>query len=123
MRRDAGDDYVRTARDLERWLLWDSEARLSGGDAGSITTWGVSLQIAAGLKYGKELAAELAAMQVRVSSAGREQFGAWREGTHDDLVLAVALACWGIKKVYPEGRGLEREEAAGDLGRRGLESA
>jgi hypothetical protein len=25
---------------------------------------------------------------------GHDQHGAWREGTHDDLVLAVALACW-----------------------------
>ncbi len=63
------------------------------------------LQIAAGLKYGAELAAEMAAMQVKVTSAGREQFGAWREGTHDDLVFAVALACWGSKKAYPGGAG------------------
>jgi len=56
------------------------------------------LQIAAGLKYGPALAEEMAAMEVKVTSAGREQFGAWREGTHDDLVFAVALACWGSKK-------------------------
>jgi hypothetical protein len=67
------------------------------------------LQIAAGLKYGPALAEEMAAMEVKVTSAGREQFGAWREGTHDDLVFAVALACWGSKKggletVGPVGR-------------------
>jgi hypothetical protein len=28
------------------------------------------------------------------------QFGAWREGEHDDLVFALALACWGAKKRY-----------------------
>ena len=39
----------------------------------------------------------------KVSSAGREQYGAWREGTHDDLVFAVALACWGARKIYPGG--------------------
>src|SRR5580700_2143966 len=61
------------------------------------------LQIAAGLKYGAALAAEMAAMEVKVTSAGREQFGAWREGTHDDLVFAVALACWGSKKVHSNG--------------------
>jgi hypothetical protein len=33
-------------------------------------------------------------MRVRVSVRAREQFGAWREGTHDDLVLAAGLACW-----------------------------
>jgi len=70
------------------------------------------LQIAAGLKYGAALAAEMAAMEVKVTSAGREQFGAWREGTHDDLVFAVALACWGSKKA-----GLE---AVGEVGVRRL---
>jgi hypothetical protein len=25
--------------------------------------------------------------------AGRDTYGAWREGAHDDLVLSVALAC------------------------------
>ena len=70
------------------------------------------LQIAAGLKYGAALAAEMAAMEVKVTSAGREQFGAWREGTHDDLVFAVALACWGSKRA-----GLE---AVGEVGLRRL---
>ena len=56
------------------------------------------LQIAGGLKHGAALTAEMAEMRVKVSGPGREQFGAWREGTHDDLVLAVALACWGARK-------------------------
>jgi hypothetical protein len=33
---------------------------------------------------------------VRTTAAGHEQFGVWREGQHDDLVFAVALACWGL---------------------------
>jgi len=41
---------------------------------------------------------ELGAMQVRRSPKGHESFGAWREGTHDDLVLAVALAVWKARK-------------------------
>jgi len=45
---------------------------------------------------------EMAEMEVRVSAAGTEQFGAWREGEHDDLVLAVALACWGMQDRYPD---------------------
>lgn len=56
------------------------------------------LQISGGLPYGAALAAEMAEMRVKVSGAGREQFGAWREGTHDDLVFAVALACWAAGK-------------------------
>ena len=59
------------------------------------------LQIAAGLKHGPDLVAELAGMRVKVGCEGREQFGAWREGTHDDLVFAVALAYWAARKMYP----------------------
>jgi hypothetical protein len=60
------------------------------------------LKIAAALEHGPTLVNELADMRVKVTAAGNEQYEAWREGTHDDLVLAVALACWGLKKVYPE---------------------
>ena len=40
-------------------------------------------------------------MQVRISPSGNEQMAAWREGTHDDLVFAVALACWNAQNAYP----------------------
>jgi hypothetical protein len=60
-----------------------------------------ALQIAAGMKHGPDLVAEMRAMRVRVGGGGREKYGAWREGTHDDLVLAVALGCWAARKVYP----------------------
>jgi hypothetical protein len=59
------------------------------------------LQIAAGMPYVPELMQEMADMRVKISAAGNEQFGAWRDGSHDDLVFAVALACWGAKKAYP----------------------
>lgn len=60
------------------------------------------LQIAAGLRHAETLATEMAGMRARTTHTGHEQYGAWREGQHDDLVFAVALACWGLKKVYPE---------------------
>ena len=44
-------------------------------------------------------------VEVKVSAAGNEQYAAWREGTHDDLVFAVALACWALRKRYPRRRG------------------
>ena len=61
------------------------------------------LQIAKGLKEGPALAREMSGMRVRVRDGGREQFGA-REGEHDDLVLAVALACWAERKGAVGGR-------------------
>jgi len=61
------------------------------------------LQIAKGLKFGPVLAREMAEMRVKITPSGNEQYGAWREGEHDDLVLAVALACWGVRKAWPGG--------------------
>lgn len=40
---------------------------------------------------------ELMGMRVKVSAAGRDSYGSRREGEHDDLVLAVAMACWRAK--------------------------
>jgi hypothetical protein len=61
-----------------------------------------ALRIAAGLEHAPALVAELREMQVKVTPAGHEQYGAWREGKHDDLVFAVALACWAAKKAHPK---------------------
>ena len=64
------------------------------------------LQIAAGMEFGPELVKEMMSMQVKITLSGYEQFaaagGGWRrDGTHDDLVLAVALAYWNAQKIYP----------------------
>ena len=56
------------------------------------------LQIAKRIPYRDELMGEMSAMRVKVTTAGHEQYGAWREGSHDDLVFAVSLACWGAGK-------------------------
>jgi hypothetical protein len=56
-----------------------------------------AVRIAAGLRHATTLATELREMRVKVTLDAREKFEAWREGAHDDLVLAVALACWRAK--------------------------
>jgi hypothetical protein len=35
---------------------------------------------------------------VKITPATNEVFGAWREGQHDDLVLAVAIAVWQAER-------------------------
>jgi hypothetical protein len=65
-----------------------------------------ALRIAGSLELGPTFVEELQAMEVRISPSGREQYAAWRSGTHDDLVFAVALACWAAREVCP----VKREE-------------
>jgi hypothetical protein len=44
---------------------------------------------------------EMENFKAKVSLAQAEESGAWREGAHDDLVLAVALAAWMGEKGLP----------------------
>ncbi len=83
------NEYLLIPNDFrERDLIIGMEVALQRG----------GLKIAAGLAYGETLVREMESMEVRVTAAGHEQFGAWREGTHDDLVFGVALACWCARK-------------------------
>lgn len=51
------------------------------------------LRIAPGLEHASTLVDELKNYRVKISAAGHDSYDA-REGAHDDLVLAVALAVW-----------------------------
>jgi hypothetical protein len=53
------------------------------------------------LPFAKELDRELADFQTRITPAAHEQYGVWREGQHDDLVLAVAIAAWLAERAPP----------------------
>jgi hypothetical protein len=37
-------------------------------------------------------------------TTGHDSYGQWREGQHDDLVLAVALAAWWAETRHGVGR-------------------
>lgn len=47
---------------------------------------------------------ELSNFQIKITDKANETFGCWREGTHDDLVLAVALLCWQATWPVPESQ-------------------
>jgi hypothetical protein len=64
------------------------------------------LQIARGLADAATLVRELQNFQVKLTAAANETFGVWREGQHDDLVLAVALACWWAERHPPAHEGM-----------------
>jgi hypothetical protein len=52
------------------------------------------LQVAPTPVEAPTLVRELLNFQVKVTRAAHEKFGSRRDGQHDDLVLAVALAVW-----------------------------
>lgn len=52
------------------------------------------LKVSPALPLAETLATELSNFRVKISKANNEQFGSWRDGEHDDLVLAVALSVW-----------------------------
>ena len=57
------------------------------------------LKIAAGLAEAPALTGELLGFQVKITAAAHDVYGAWREGQHDDLVLALALPLWYAERV------------------------
>jgi hypothetical protein len=66
------------------------------------------LKCALGLPFGKEFIEELLVFQLRLNRrTGRASYGSGSGSVHDDLVLAVALACWygeqssGARKLNP----------------------
>jgi len=67
------------------------------------------LKIAESLELAETLSRELQNFTVNITDAADDVYGAWREGTHDDLVLAVALAVW--KANQPIFRGLPEQHS------------
>jgi hypothetical protein len=60
------------------------------------------LKIAGSLELAQTLKAELLNFKVDINlKTTHDSYEAWREGDHDDLVLAAALAAWGASKVPP----------------------
>jgi len=67
------------------------------------------LQIAKGLELGETLREELYNFGLKVNVATTNiSYEAWREGEHDDLVLAAALAAWGTDRKRRGGRVFAR---------------
>jgi hypothetical protein len=59
------------------------------------------LKVADALPEAATLVQELMTFQVKITPSANEIFGVWREGQHDDLVLAVAVACWMAERHQP----------------------
>lgn len=73
-----------------------------------------TLRLSNRLLFAQEFVEEMRAMETRTTRSGHEQYGAWRTGTHDDLVFAVALASWAENLIHPSKKNeywLDRREA------------
>jgi hypothetical protein len=62
-----------------------------------------TLKVAASLPEANTLVRELENFQVKITDAANDVYGAWRTGTHDDLVLATALALWSAANKKTSG--------------------
>lgn len=61
------------------------------------------LRIASALPAAATLTSELETFQMKITLAANDTYGAWREGTNDDTVLATALAAWYGENEGPVG--------------------
>jgi hypothetical protein len=75
-----GDDLHVPKRDL----ITSTQVTLQAG----------RLKIAESLAEAATLVKELLEFRVRMTAAANDTYGAWREGQHDDLLLALAMAVW-----------------------------
>jgi len=63
--------------------------------AAQVLLQGRRLKIAQGLALATTLTDEMRNFKVKIDPrTANDSYSAWREGQHDDLVLAAALACW-----------------------------
>ncbi len=67
-----------------------------------------TLRIPRGLPGAGELVKEMLGMRMSITLNRHETYGAWREGDHDDLVLALALAVWKANLPNPPFHGQTR---------------
>ena len=76
------------------------------------------LKIADAIPDARVLVEDLLAYRVKITANAHDVYEPWREGAHDDLLLAVALACWygrtyvvpaAARVISPFMRSYERE--------------
>lgn len=61
------------------------------------------LRVAPGLKDAATLTDEMQNFKYKLTATAHDVYGVWREGKHDDLVLAVALPLWYAEHGYSPG--------------------
>lgn len=81
-------------QDPDNWRDWSVPKRDLVGALQVLFQSG-RLKVAAGLPLAATFTKELLNFKMKINlQTGHDSYEAWREGQHDDLVLAVALAVW-----------------------------
>ena len=61
------------------------------------------LKVASDLRFGPVLAEELQNFKVKIDiKTAHDSYGSWREGSHDDLILATAIGLWTAENRYAQ---------------------
>lgn len=68
-----------------------------------------TLKTAAGLDLADTFVEEMMNFKFKAPSLSADDFEAWREGTHDDLVFAVAIAVWRGARYVPANNKATKE--------------
>jgi hypothetical protein len=78
------------------------------------------LRVASRLLDAPTLGRELARFQSKAPLSGNDAMSEWREGSHDDLVFAVAVACWQAEREAEEDERPEVSFIPPDIGEEGM---
>lgn len=82
----------------DRWnssstaAYWVPKADLVGAVQSALSS--ERIKVSGQLPLAGTLKKELLNFKIKITQAGNDIYGAWRDGQHDDIVLAVALAVW-----------------------------
>ena len=68
------------------------------------------LKLAQALEHTAALQEELKVFQVKVTKAGNDSYEAWRDKDHDDLVLALAIACWYAERFVESADEIQKRQ-------------
>lgn len=60
-----------------------------------------SIRVAASLELAPVLSRELQHFTAKITQNARDTYEAWCDGEHDDIVLAMAMAAWYVRRYFP----------------------
>jgi hypothetical protein len=107
---------LQTTSGWERWHPWHHVPKRELVGVAQAALQRRKLRVAAGLPEAATLTEELRNFEVRITASANAVYS-HRDGEHDDLLLAAALALWGARQRTPS-RALFASDGIGGIPRR-----